>query len=64
MLVTEGRWWKREADRVGCSVSILCCAEIDLTFKSPALSDFLSSIKLSRVNVKNLLQPATKTLVS
>lgn len=44
MLVTEGRWWKRGADRDGCTVSILCCAEIDLTFKLPTLSD-LSTMK-------------------
>lgn len=48
MLVTEGRWWACEADRDGSTVSILCCAEIDLTFKLPMLSD-LSSMKLDSV---------------
>lgn len=48
VLVTEGRWWEREADRDGCTVSTLCCTEIELTFKSPPLSD-LSSVKLQFV---------------
>lgn len=45
VLVTEGRWWKHEADRDSGTVSILCGAEIDLTFKLPTLFD-LSAIKL------------------
>lgn len=45
VLVTEGGWWKHEADRDSCTVSILCGAEIDLTFKLPTLFD-LSAIKL------------------
>lgn len=48
MLVTKGRQWTCEADRDGCTVSILCCAEIDLTFKLPMLSD-LNSVKLNFV---------------
>lgn len=73
MLVTEGRWWEREADWDGCTVSILCCAEIDLTFKLPTFSD-LSSMKViifcSENHDLNLLQPAVgdcyplKSLVS
>lgn len=54
MLVTEGRWWKREADRDGCTVSSLCCAESDLTFKLPTLSD-LSPTK------HNYVLPGPKT---
>lgn len=42
VFVTGGR---RETDQDGCTVSTLCCAEIDLTFQLLALSD-LNSIKL------------------
>lgn len=40
VLGTGGRWWKCEADWDGCINSISSCAEIDLAFKLPTLSDF------------------------